>query len=212
MAKRSTAMSSENRPAAWHPTRKFVCVVALARWLHTDLPISEHRSPGRELPDHTCPRKQPWACHPTCPTVSTCFIVCIAMPVEFSLSVGPVEERDSPPVEASNRPGIVVLLMKRSPAECRAASTQIDCRSAPREASIVRFGVTIAGINPRLEISEQTFHRGRSQYGGGEHDQDGPRATTCGTSSSAVLSAARVSPGPFVAIGASRFRCIRGST
>ena len=40
-------------------------------------------------------------------------------------------------------PRIVALLMKRSPTECRAASTQINCRSVPRETSIVRFGMTI---------------------------------------------------------------------
>ena len=34
-------------------------------------------------------------------------------------------------------------------------------------------GKTIAEINPRLEISEQIFHRWRNQYGGREHDQDG---------------------------------------
>ena len=34
-------------------------------------------------------------------------------------------------------------------------------------------GKTIAEINQRLEISEQTFHRWRNQYGGSEHDQNG---------------------------------------
>ena len=34
-------------------------------------------------------------------------------------------------------------------------------------------GKTIAEINPRLEISEQIFQRGRNQYGGREHGQGG---------------------------------------
>ena len=34
-------------------------------------------------------------------------------------------------------------------------------------------GKTIAEIGQRLEISAQTFHHGRNQYGGSEHDQNG---------------------------------------
>ena len=43
-----------------------------------------------------------------------------------------------------------------------------------READgLLAEGKTIAEINQRLEISEQTLHRWRNQYGGSEHDQGG---------------------------------------
>ncbi len=43
-----------------------------------------------------------------------------------------------------------------------------------READgLLAEGKTIAEVGQRLEISEQTFHRWRNQYGGSEHDQNG---------------------------------------
>ena len=57
--------------------------------------------------------------------------------------------------------------------EAEAAHAEADHPQARETDGRRAEGKTIAEIGQRPEISEPTFHRGRHQYGGSEHDQNG---------------------------------------